>query len=44
VERGRLERFDEALDELASREGPRLRFESFGPLPPTAFASLEASA
>jgi hypothetical protein len=44
VERGRLERFDEALDELASREGPRLQFESFGPLPPTAFASLEASA
>ena len=44
VERARLERFDEALDELASEEGPKLRFESFGPLPPTAFASLEARA
>jgi hypothetical protein len=44
VARGRLERFDRGLDELASIEGPRVRFESFGPLPPTAFASLEASA
>jgi hypothetical protein len=42
VQRGRLERFDEALEALAASEAPRLRFESFGPLPPTAFASLEA--
>jgi hypothetical protein len=42
VSRERLERFDDALDALAASEAPRLRFESFGPLPPTAFASLEA--
>jgi len=40
VERARLERFDAVLEELAEREGPRLRFESIGPLPPTAFASI----
>jgi hypothetical protein len=40
VERGRFERFDAALEELADREAPRLRFESIGPLPPTAFASI----
>lgn len=42
VSRERLERFDDALDALAASEAPRVRFESFGPLPPTAFASLEA--
>lgn len=40
VERGRFERFDAALEELADREAPRLRFESIGPLPPTAFAAI----
>lgn len=40
VERARFERFDAALEELAGREAPRLRFESIGPLPPTAFASV----
>jgi hypothetical protein len=44
VSRDQLERFDETLDALAATEGPRLRFESFGPLPPTAFAALEARA
>jgi hypothetical protein len=44
VSRERLGRFDDTLDALAATEGPRLRFESFGPLPPTAFASLEAHA
>jgi hypothetical protein len=34
-------RLDRALDELAREEAPRLRFESIGPLPPTAFATLE---
>jgi hypothetical protein len=42
VDRDRLRPFDEALDELARDEAPLLRFESFGPLPPTAFASLGA--
>jgi hypothetical protein len=41
VSRGQLGRFDEALDALAAGEAPRLRFEAYGPLPPTAFASLE---
>jgi hypothetical protein len=41
VSREQLERFDDALEALAATEAPRLRFESFGPLPPTAFASLE---
>lgn len=40
VERARFERFDAALEELAQHEAPRLRFESIGPLPPTAFASI----
>ena len=38
----RLEEFDEALESLAAEGGDRLRFESFGPLPPTAFATLRA--
>lgn len=40
VGRNRAERFDAALEALAREEGPRLRFESIGPLPPTAFASV----
>jgi Gas vesicle synthesis protein GvpL/GvpF len=38
----RLQAFDEALDSLAEAGKERLRFESFGPLPPTAFATLRA--
>jgi Gas vesicle synthesis protein GvpL/GvpF len=44
VEQGRVRSFDDALEALATSEAPRLRFECFGPLPPTAFATLEASA
>jgi Gas vesicle synthesis protein GvpL/GvpF len=33
--------FDSALDELARSDAERLRFEAIGPLPPTAFATLE---
>jgi hypothetical protein len=36
----RLEEFDGALESLAAEGGEQLRFESFGPLPPTAFATL----
>jgi hypothetical protein len=43
ISRDSLDRFDDALDALAAAEGPRLRFESIGPLPPTAFASLDTS-
>jgi Gas vesicle synthesis protein GvpL/GvpF len=42
VPRDRRERFDAVLDALAAAEAPRLSFEVIGPLPPTAFASLEA--
>jgi gas vesicle protein GvpL/GvpF len=38
----RTDRFDAALERLAAEEAPRLAFESIGPLPPTAFAALEA--
>lgn len=44
VTRDRLDRFDEKLENLAAGEAPRIRFESIGPLPPTAFARLEALA
>jgi hypothetical protein len=40
VDRTLLERFDAELESVAEQEGPVLRFESFGPLPPTAFVSL----
>ena len=43
VARERSKRFDAALEELAAAEAPRLTFESIGPLPPTAFAALEAA-
>lgn len=33
--------FDAALDELAESEQGRIRFDAIGPLPPTAFATLE---
>ena len=42
VSRERSGPFDAALDSLAAAEAPRLSFESIGPLPPTAFVSLEA--
>jgi gas vesicle protein GvpL/GvpF len=42
VARERSGRFDAALEALAAAEAPRLVFESIGPLPPTAFAALEA--
>jgi hypothetical protein len=42
VERGRLARFDSALEQLADANRPLLRFDVIGPLPPTAFASTEA--
>ncbi len=41
VDRDRLESFDEALGELAAARADDVRFESIGPLPPTAFATLE---
>lgn len=40
VERKRLDRFDAALESLAEDEGPAIRFELVGPLPPAAFVSL----
>jgi Gas vesicle synthesis protein GvpL/GvpF len=43
VARERSERFDTELEGLAAVESPRLAFESIGPLPPTAFAGLEAA-
>lgn len=41
VARKRLEAFDGALDAAARDFAPRLLIDSIGPLPPTAFASLE---
>ena len=38
VSRKQVKRFDETLEQLASREQPVLQFEVIGPLPPTAFA------
>ena len=38
VQRNRLERFDNALEQTATAEQPTLRFDVIGPLPPTAFA------
>jgi Gas vesicle synthesis protein GvpL/GvpF len=40
VARDGLPAFDAELDSLAAGESGGLRFESFGPLPPTAFANL----
>jgi hypothetical protein len=40
VERKLTDRFDSELESLASEEGPAIRFELVGPLPPTAFVSL----
>lgn len=41
VQRDRAKRFDSALEALAASEAPRIRFESIGPLPPTAFATVD---
>jgi Gas vesicle synthesis protein GvpL/GvpF len=41
VARDRLKAFDTALEALAAAEAPRLAFEAIGPLPPTAFASVD---
>jgi hypothetical protein len=41
VRRAQSAAFDAALEELARTDGERLRFEAIGPLPPTAFATLE---
>lgn len=43
VARDRSSRFEAVLEGLAAEEAPRLSFESIGPLPPTAFAALEAA-
>jgi Gas vesicle synthesis protein GvpL/GvpF len=40
VERKRLDRFDKELEALAKQDAPTMRYEAFGPLPPTAFVSL----
>jgi len=44
VARTRLEAFDKALEDSASAEQPKLRFDVIGPLPPTAFASAVVEA
>jgi hypothetical protein len=41
VDRGRLDDFDAAMNELARREDGRMRFRYVGPLPPQSFVSLE---
>ena len=41
VRRDGLDAFDAALDELAAAEAGRIGFTAIGPLPPTAFATLE---
>lgn len=43
VERARLERFDEILDEIAARNAGRMRFKYTGPLPPHSFVQLAGS-
>jgi Gas vesicle synthesis protein GvpL/GvpF len=40
VERKLTDHFDSELESLAKEEGPTIRFELVGPLPPTAFVSL----
>jgi len=41
VERARVPRFDAAVERIAAASQPLLRFDLIGPLPPTAFASVE---
>ncbi|MGN6662955.1 MAG: GvpL/GvpF family gas vesicle protein [Solirubrobacterales bacterium] len=40
VDRGRLEEFDRAVDEVGEREGGRIRLKYTGPLPPHSFVQL----
>jgi len=40
---GRRGTFDAALEKLVAAEAPRITFESIGPLPPTVFATLDAT-
>jgi hypothetical protein len=40
VERNRHDDFDRALDDLASKQGGRIRFKCTGPLPPHSFVEL----
>ena len=40
VSRKRLSKLDDELDAVARAEAPRLRIDSLGPLPPSAFVSL----
>jgi Gas vesicle synthesis protein GvpL/GvpF len=40
VERKRLDGFDKELEAMAKQDAPTMRYEAFGPLPPTAFVSL----
>ena len=44
VARDRLQAFDQALEDVAAAEQPKLRFDVIGPLPPTAFASAALGA
>ena len=41
VARDRADAFDRVLEAIALEQAPRLHLESVGPLPPTAFSSLE---
>jgi hypothetical protein len=41
VDRGRLDDFDAAMNELERSEDGRMRFRYVGPLPPHSFVSLE---
>jgi hypothetical protein len=44
VERGQLERFDAALEDMAKANAERLRFKLTGPLPPHSFVQLAGAA
>ena len=41
VDRDRVGAFDAAMDDLARRSAPRLRFKYVGPLPPHSFVSFD---
>jgi hypothetical protein len=44
VERGRLDDFDGAVDQLGAEQGGRIRFKYTGPLPPHSFVELAMGA
>jgi hypothetical protein len=44
VERARLAKFDEALEQVAASQFERMRFKCAGPLPPHSFVELDGSA